>query len=231
MLQIHVFYGRILESKKTIVNAVIVSNGFPPSPSLLKAETQKAGLIVGADGGGNVLLKAQIQPDVVIGDLDSFVKPEHINFELIHKADQETNDLEKALLFALRKGCTSCIILGAYGKRMDHALKNLSVLKKFDSEFEQLMIKDERFTTWYVAEFIEAQLPTGQAVSLFPLSGKASGITTKGLRYPLTDESLENGKRDGTSNETVASKLSVEVKQGDLLVFIENGEVEIIERR
>ncbi|SMO69863.1 thiamine diphosphokinase [Gracilimonas mengyeensis] len=211
------------------VHAVIVSNGMAPKASLIKSETEKADLVIGADGGGNALLEQNISPDVVIGDLDSFIKPNKVHFELIHDPDQETNDLEKALKYASDQGAESCTVLGMYGLRMDHALKNISVLKQFTPKFKQLVFKDDRFSTWHISQKIEAKVEKGTVISLFPLSGKTSGIVTKGLKYSLDDESLENGLRDGTSNEASEELISVEVKEGDLVVFIENkGTVEVV---
>ncbi|MEQ8525267.1 thiamine diphosphokinase [Gracilimonas sp.] len=204
------------------MHAVIVSNGFPPSKELLREELTSADLIIGADGGGNTLLTNDFIPDVVIGDMDSFKKPETVNFEIIHDPDQETNDLEKALSLALYRDVETCTVLGAFGQRMDHSLKNLSVLKRFDSAFKQLLFKDERQSARLVSSTFKAELPVGSIVSLFPLSGKVTGITTKGLKYPLKGEVLENGERDGTSNENVEEEFSIEIESGDLVVFVEN---------
>ena len=204
------------------MHAVIVSNGFPPSKELLDEELASADLIIGADGGGNTLLTNDFIPDVVIGDMDSFKKPETVSFEIIQDPDQETNDLEKALSLALYRDMETCIVLGAFGQRMDHSLKNLSVLKRFHSSFKQLLFKDERQSAQLVSSTFKAELPVGSIVSLFPLSGKVTGITTKGLKYPLKDEVLENGERDGTSNENIEREFSIEIESGDLVVFLGN---------
>lgn len=204
------------------MHAVIVSNGLPPGKELLDEELKSAELVIGADGGGNILLKNGIKPDVVIGDMDSFKKPEAVGFEIVKDPDQETNDLEKALSLASKRGAETCVVLGAFGQRMDHSLKNLSVLKQFSSAFTRLSYKDETLVAYYVDSRFESELPIGSIVSLFPLSGKVEGIRTKGLKFPLNGEALENGKRDGTSNENVERAFSIEVEKGDLVVFVEN---------
>jgi thiamine pyrophosphokinase len=206
------------------MHAVIVSNGFPPGKELLDKELKSADIIIGADGGGNILLNNGVNPDAVIGDMDSFVKPEGFDFEIIKDPDQETNDLEKALSLAVKRGGKTCVVLGAFGKRMDHSLKNLSVLKQFNSAFDKLSFKDESLIAYSVESYFEAELPIGTIVSLFPLSGKVSGIKTKGLKFRLNGEALENGERDGTSNENVERAFSIEVEQGDLVVFVGNEE-------
>ncbi|MAL18579.1 MAG: thiamine diphosphokinase [Balneola sp.] len=204
------------------MHAVIVSNGFPPGKELLKEELKSVKIIIGADGGGNTLIKNKVKPDVVIGDLDSFVKPETVDFEIIKDPDQETNDLEKALSLALKRGAKTCVVLGAFGKRMDHSLKNLSVLSQFHPKFENLMFVDESLTAQMVTSTFKAERPIGSIVSLFPLSGKVSGVTTKGLKFQLNGEALENGKRDGTSNENNEREFSIEIEEGELAVFLEN---------
>ncbi|MEX0722831.1 MAG: thiamine diphosphokinase [Gracilimonas sp.] len=203
------------------MHAVIVSNGFPPTKELLEAEIENADLVIGADGGGNKILSHGITPDAVIGDMDSFKKPDTISFEIIHDNSQETNDLEKALSLALERNASTCTVLGAFGKRMDHALKNLSVLKKFRSDFKKLIYKDELFEAFVITDEYNAEVSVGSMVSLFPLSGEVSGVTTSGLKYPLENEILKNGRRDGTSNETTEPEFSIRIKSGDLVVFVE----------
>jgi thiamine pyrophosphokinase len=48
----------------------------------------------------------------------------------------------------------------------------------------------------------------------------AKGITTKGLKYSLNNESLEFGVREGTLNKTSAKSISISFKSGNLLLFI-----------
>jgi thiamine pyrophosphokinase len=140
---------------------------------------------------------------------------------VIHKPDQETNDLEKALNYALEQGVKICTVLGAFGFRMDHSVKNLSVLNKFHDSFQQLIFRDEVFDAILVKNEFSTRLPVGNIVSLFPVSGEVTGIQTEGLKFPLDKESLKNGVRDGTSNETISDEFSVRIATGELVVFYE----------
>lgn len=203
------------------MHAVIVSNGFPPTKELLTDELKSADILIGADGGGNKILSHGIKPNFVVGDMDSFEPPEEVDFEVIHEPDQETNDLEKALKLALEKGAKTCHVLGSFGQRMDHSLKNLSVMKQFNDSFEKLIFRDEQFDAFVITDKYSGTIPVGSTVSLFPLTGIVKGIKTKGLKFGLNGESLENGRRDGTSNETNQPEFSVEIEEGDLVLFIE----------
>jgi thiamine pyrophosphokinase len=51
---------------------------------------------------------------------------------VIKDPDQQTNDLEKALLYAIKMECSSAVVFGATGQRADQTVKNLSVLKQFN---------------------------------------------------------------------------------------------------
>lgn len=199
---------------------LILCNGRPPDKSLLRKYRAKADLFIAADGGGNIALKYEAKPDVVIGDLDSYKKSEDDSIKIIFKPDQYANDLEKALNLALKEKGTHINVLGATGLRLDQTLKNLSVLKQFNSDFKSITFKDDFGETRLITSPFEERFPIGTTVSLFPLSGSVSGISTKGLKFPLEDEKLENGVRDGSSNTVIENPVRVTYKSGDLLLFV-----------
>ncbi|HSX40078.1 MAG TPA: hypothetical protein VLF68_00535, partial [Candidatus Saccharimonadales bacterium] len=58
----------------------------------------------------------------------------------------------------------------------------------------------------------------GDLLSLIPLSGKATGMHTKNLYYPLKNETLYLGKSRGVSNVFTKSRVEVRIKSGLLLV-------------
>jgi len=196
---------------------LIVANGKEPSVELLGSLHSACNRFIAADGGGNVAIRMGYHPDVVIGDMDSFRHTDVYRGKLIHEPDQETNDLEKALRFAQKNQAGRVDVVGATGERIDHTLKNLSVLQQFDPCFNQLAFFDDRLFSRIIPRDFSLSLPPGHLVSLFPLSGKVEGIITDGLRYPLRDESLENGRRDGSSNETQSGEIRIRHRTGALL--------------
>lgn len=196
---------------------LLLANGSEPTAALLGSLRARCDRFIAADGGGNTALKLGFQPDTIIGDLDSFRPDTGFGGELIGDPDQETNDLEKALSYARSLRAIRVDILGASGKRLDHTLKNLSVLQQFDPFFETLACYDDRFFTRILPRDFSIQLPPGHLVSLFPLSGRVDGIVTEGLRYPLSGESLQNGRRDGTSNQSLGETVRIRHTGGCLL--------------
>lgn len=211
---------QILRFYRSAMKLLILCNGRPPSEELFEKQLQWADGFIAADGGANAARSLGTLPDVVIGDLDSYEKHPDDTFEVIHKPTQYANDLEKALQLAREKKAEQVTVLGATGLRLDHSLKNLSVLKQFDDFFSSLLFMDDFTTVQLLPNNFSQEIAVQTTVSLFPLSGKVTGITTRGLKYPLNEESLENGVRDGSSNMVTSSPVHITHQTGDLLFFI-----------
>lgn len=203
------------------MHAIILCNGRKPPLRLISNELERANLFIAADGGANHAEELGLIPDLIVGDLDSYRPanpPESV--EVILKPDQETNDLEKALWSALDRDVTTVSIYGATGDRIDQTLKNLSVLRQFHHRFEHIRFVDRHGELFLLPKTYRAKLPIGTTVSLIPLSSRVEGITTRGLQYPLNDEDLEIGERDGSSNRALEPEIRIEHKRGDLLLFV-----------
>ena len=65
---------------------------------------------------------------------------------------------------------------------------------------------------------LELDGAAGDLLSLLPVGGDAAGVTTRGLAYPLSDETLHMGRARGVSNVFKASTVHVWLRAGLLLV-------------
>ena len=81
------------------------------------------------------LIKNNLKPTIIIGDLDSIdtkikEKYSHIIIEIL---DQSQNDLRKALNWLNKKKCSNITILGATGLREDHTIGNIffSIISRY----------------------------------------------------------------------------------------------------
>ena len=111
-------------------SVVILANGdFPKHPTPLRI-LKEATSIICCDGAVNNIEKYGLKPTHIIGDMDSISPELKNNYEdmLIHIADQNENDLRKALKWAENNGAKKASILGATGKRDDHSLANIFTL-------------------------------------------------------------------------------------------------------
>ncbi|MFQ5381814.1 MAG: thiamine diphosphokinase [Dehalococcoidia bacterium] len=201
------------------MKAVVFANGENPEPAVVREALADAGLTVAADGATDHALSHGVVPDIVIGDLDSLSDRARAKLpegRIVHDPDPDRTDLQKAVETCLDRGASEITVLGAGGRRADHALANLSVLFLY-RERAPVTFLDERFAITAAAERTRLDGPPGTVVSLVAI-GTCSGVTTRGLRWDLADASLEFSPR-GVHNEIRTSPATVFVRSGDLLVF------------
>ena len=202
-------------------SALVICNGEVLSNIAIAPLLRKKPFIVCADGGANRARKLGIRPDVIIGDLDSITpstKKFFSNVETIKVESQFSTDLEKALDYLVKHRYRSAVVVGAIGGRPDHSLSNFSILKKYHGRIH-LMFSDSLCDIQIIDRKIVFESGIGSVISLLPL-GRCDGITTAGLEFPLHNESLELGVREGTSNTVIWSPVRISVKKGSLLLFV-----------
>jgi thiamine pyrophosphokinase len=200
--------------------ALIIANGEPLKKQRLQTLAKEANIVICADGGANTALRLGIMPDAIVGDLDSIHAEALVKFRRVavyEDRSDETTDLEKAILWAIKAKFEHITVTGATGKRVDHSVGNLGVLAKF---YPDAIIRfvDDLGEISYVGRELTFEANKGAVVSLIPLS-RCEGIVTEGLRYALEGETLELGVREGTSNVVVKSPVRIKVKKGHLLLF------------
>src|SRR5262245_29727349 len=114
---------------------VILLGGSPPPEDRLRQEAARGRALLCANGGYRVAMMAGLQPDLVVGDLDSMPPwaREKLPEGAVHRdPNPEGNDLEKAVREAFRRwgdGAELTLLgAGADQGRTDHAIANLGVL-------------------------------------------------------------------------------------------------------
>ena len=203
-----------------MTRCLLLCNGEPPSRQLCRELARKANLIVAADGGANAARCYGITPDIIIGDLDS-ISPATRRFfssaTIEQVSRQDSTDLEKALDYLVNRKVGSVIIAGATGRRIDFTLANLSVLWNYALHF-QLTVVNDGWMAIPVGRALKVSARKGTTVSIIPF-GPCTGITLKGLQYPLHNARMRIGQI-GVSNVVVRSPFSVQVRKGRMLLII-----------
>jgi thiamine pyrophosphokinase len=209
------------------MRALVIAGGDAPLP--IEAELASAPLVIAADSGVSHALALGLRVDLVIGDLDS-AEPAHVERAAAggaridrHPVDKDATDLELALDAARALGAREITVLGAGGGRLDHLLANL-LLVTHDAYSDlaiDALVDDTRVTVVRGERAIVG--PIGGTVTLLPIGGTASGVTTTGLRWTLTDAELLAASTRGVSNEIVASPAIVRVGRGVLLAIQPSG--------
>ncbi|MBL7135539.1 MAG: thiamine diphosphokinase [Candidatus Marinimicrobia bacterium] len=201
--------------------ALILGNGSHLNENQLINLVKKASFIVCVNGGSEKAKDLKINPDIILGDLDSINQDivkyfNNLNIPIVKIPSQEKNDLEKAILYLLKKGYERIILCGFLGKRVDQTIASLQVVKKYIYRAEfQIFSKNSELFLLKKGEF-EFQTIPRQTISLFGFH-RAIGISTEGLKFPLKNENLLVGSR-GISNQATLDTVSISMKSGTLLV-------------
>jgi len=223
----------VAEQPKTNLSIAIIANGTIHDYPATRARLTDADFLIACDGGLRHFASLGLTPDLLLGDFDS------ADAELVaaYKAqgisthsfptEKDDTDLALAAAFALALLPASIVIVGALGGRFDHALANLHVLGNLCTQNGDVPVEiwDETTSIMLAHPYscCEIFLPFPrtdyQTLSLFPLGTRVTGITTRGLKYPLENETLRAGETRGTSNEFTADVAEISVESGLLLVI------------
>jgi thiamine pyrophosphokinase len=203
--------------------AVILTHGIPPSRETLERALRDAAIFVCADGGADHARALGFTPEAIVGDLDS-VTDETLKYfskaRVVKDTDTERTDTEKSIDYVLSRGPVDEIwILGATADRLDHVIGHLSLLLRY-ADRVRLVLQDDRCRAWIAGGDVSLDEAPGTVVSFFAVGAPAEGVTTQGLRYPLTNRRLELGAQDSISNEIASRPAGVRVGSGRLLFFV-----------
>ncbi len=202
------------------MKALIIANGVHPAAGIVRKLAREANLIVCADGGAAFAARFRIRPAIVLGDLDSITRPVRkalASVPLLYIEDQESTDLEKAIRYCLKAGCRSIAVSGALGGRIDHSTGALGVFKRFRGVCE-LTLVDALGTVTLLPRRASIRTTPGEQLSLIPLD-HCRGISTTNLLYPLRNESLQLGVREGIHNVALGRRVSIRYSSGTLLLY------------
>ncbi len=206
-------------------------NGQPPSVELTQRCARYSELVVAADNGARHLLDAGVEPNLIVGDIDSLSPGLATMYRhcLCKVETQENTDLEKSLTAIYSSYPSARVtILGGTGRRLDHELGNLLCASNWADQLSLRMVSDnEGIYVPCASEPLELHTIAGQTVSLFGLP-QAEGVCTSGLKWPLCDETLPMGTR-GVSNEATQERVTVVFRAGRLIVVHMHTEMEGID--
>lgn len=167
--------------------AVLAAGDFPRSGTPAARLFDGAARVICCDGAARIYRRRRGRwPDAIVGDLDSFAGRVAAGCEVVRIAEQETNDLEKAVRFCRERGWPRPIVFGAAGRRADHMLGNY--LRAIDLGVE---IVDDcgRFTPFCGRRTFRQ--PPGSAFSVFAPDPRTR-MVSRGLVWPLDGLRFEN---------------------------------------
>ncbi|MEL7643636.1 MAG: thiamine diphosphokinase [bacterium] len=202
---------------------VIFVNGEIPDLQRARGMLLPGDFIIAADGGSRHLHAMGILPHLLVGDLDSIPASYLNEYRLLgidikqYPSAKDATDLELAFQHAASLQPASIVIAGATGARFDHTLANALLVSQPGYRDLEICLDDGTTKITLIRQSLQITGSAGDIVSLIPLSGAVSGITTTGLEYPLENEDLALGETRGVSNVMTGPDARVIIQAGMLL--------------
>jgi|SRR5581483_7407897 len=207
-----------------LMSATVVVLLASPDTPLVHALPPDA-IVIAADGGADHAQRLGLHVHLLVGDLDSVSESALVAADRVvrHPVDKDATDLELALAEAIRLEPERILLLGGSSGRLDHLFGSLLLLAA--EEYARATV-DAQFSEAAVHVVRGDRLLLGRAgdlISLFAVRGAAHGVSTEGLVYPLTGETLEPGSSRGISNLFEGIQARISVASGVLLAVRPNG--------
>ena len=162
------------------------------------------------------LLKNNITPHYVVGDLDSIDSATQDSIEhAINIPDQSKTDLEKALEWCTDNNYLSLSIFGISGKSEDHFLGNFFTINEFVDKIQCVIYTDYSIITPCIGKN-EFDSFSGQTVSLITLQNH-SIVSSTNLEYPLDSYKLVPSSK-AIRNKSLGTSFIIECSE-PLMVF------------
>ncbi len=211
-----------------MIRAVIFANGNLSQPLSVRSLLKPDDLLIAADGGAAQMQAINLLPKAAIGDFDSLDADslnalENAGVKIFRfPIKKDLTDLELALQYAQSQGIRDILILGALGNRWDQTLANLLLpaAAAFADLYIRLVDGSQEMTLIRTGQTLQLDGQAGDTLSLIPLAGDATGITTQGLEYPLRRETLSFGNTRGVSNVLLGDSASISLEKGMLLCVL-----------
>lgn len=183
---------------------------------------EKDDYVICADGGYAAALANGIEPDIIVGDFDSYGSvPQGVNVE-VHPPEKDDTDSMLAVKIGLVKGYRTFVMYGMLGGRLDHTFANIQLLSFLcENDAKGLLVGGSYHVTAIKNGSIRFKKENEGMISVFSLSRFSSGITIKGLKYQVRDFTLSSFAPMGVSNEFRNEESMVSVKNGTLVLMWE----------
>ncbi len=205
-----------MENTKLLKPFTIVANGQFPNHPLPLQILYESKTIICTDGSANLLIDKGINPNVIIGDMDSLlIDNKAFSGQFIKDSNQENTDLEKAFEWCIKNNVKTINVLGASQQREDHSITNLYLLLTYCDAINLTYVTDYFSITCHEGNRIFSSFKN-QIVSILPVK-HIQDISTENLKYNLSDEELPISSR-GISNQSISDNFIIN-SSGKIWVF------------
>ena len=161
-------------------------------------------------------------PDLIIGDFDSYAQPENLENVIVLPCVKDDTDTIFAVKEGLKRGFEEFLLTGVTGGRQDHNLGNIYALLMLAKKNKKALIIDDYSEIKIIKPQETEKIKFGwKFFSLINISGTAKGITIRNAKYNLEDAEITPEFQYGISNEFLSPEKDVEIflRKGYLLLI------------
>jgi len=186
----------------------------------IKKILEDVDVIIAADGGANICRTCEVNPDYIVGDLDS-ITPENIKHfsksKFIEIKEQDNTDLQKAINYAVKLNPKSIKIISAFGKRADHSLANILIFQNYSEQIPLEIYDNFGVMKFYSPGEHNIALHIGQTISFFSLF-PVEGLFLKGFKYSVRD-TYNSNNFIGISNVAIEQNCTIKFSKGKMISY------------
>ncbi len=198
---------------------VIVGGAGIGDYAAIRAALRSTDFLIYCDCGLRHRQGLQRQPDLIVGDFDSYERPETAVETIVLPCEKDDTDTVFAAKEGLRRGFGEFLLIGVVGGRLDHTLGNVYLLQYLANRGKKAKILDDHSEMELVAAQPVSIDDSVSYFSLLSITGKARGITIKNAKYPLSDGEISSEYQYGISNQVLQGCIAeVSVAEGQLLL-------------
>lgn len=207
-------------NKKKKPRVVIIGGAHIADYDRVKTYLRDDDYAVFCDSGLKHLEALNIQPDLILGDFDSFQNPNLEIETIVLPCEKDDTDTFFAAKEMTRRGYDDFLLIGVIGGRLDHSLGNISILLHLDELGKQACIVDDYSEMSVISDQPVRISDDCDYFSLLNVSGIAKGIEIQNAKYPLINGEIHCSYQYGISNEVLPGKEAVvSVDEGKLLLI------------
>ncbi len=203
---------------------LIVGGGRKPDIKWLRDAFNQASYVIAADRGYDHFASAGLEPDEIVGDLDSVSQESLVKIHdsgipvFRYPPEKDVTDLTIAIERMVEKGVDTLWIAGSTGSRVDHSLSAILALHGYLSKGLQVKLIDDKNALALVSGTINIEKGLYTYLSVLPADVSGATVSLVGCKYPLSHKKIAFGSSLGVSNEIVDDRAHVTVHEG--LVYL-----------
>ncbi len=189
----------------------------------IKSYLREDDFFIYCDAGLRHFEKLGHRPELIVGDFDSFERPETDIETVVLPCEKDDTDTVYAVKEAMRRGFCEFLLIGVIGQRLDHTLGNVYALYMLEEAGLHGVILDDYSEMELILEGNDRKKTVEDSFSFFSLvniGGEAEGVTIRNSKYTLENGTIRREYQYGVSNEVLPGKTAeIFLKKGSLLLI------------